>query len=105
MSVTIRLALTGRKNLPSYRMVVCNTRDKRNGRFLEVLGFYNPSMTPAQFDYDKEKYKSWVGKGALVSDAVKTLLTGKYSYTKYDPKGKKAGAVEETAAKPAEQAA
>lgn len=84
-------------------MVVANTRDKRNGRFLEVLGFYNPSMTPVQFDYDKEKYQSWISKGALVSNAVTVLLDGKYKYKKYNPKAEKAAA--EKAAQEAKEAA
>lgn len=98
MSVTIRLTLTGRKNLPSYRMVVANTRSKRNGRALDVVGYYNPSMSPVQFGYDKDKFKEWVNKGALVSDSVKTLIEGKYNYKKYDPKGEKAAAEAQAAA-------
>jgi small subunit ribosomal protein S16 len=88
MSITIRLAKTGRKNLPSYRMVVSTTRDKRNGKFLDILGFYNPSMNPVQFKYDDKKFKEWKAKGAQVSPSVTKLITGKYSFTKYNPKSK-----------------
>ena len=85
MSVTIRLARMGRKNAPSFKIVVANTRDKRNGRFLDILGFYNPSHEPVQLEFDKNKYKEWVGKGALVSDAVKKLHEGTYEYIPYKP--------------------
>lgn len=86
MSVTIRLARIGRKNLPAYRIVVSNTRDKRNGRFLDELGNFNPSGTTPDFNYDKEKFNKWVKDGALVTDSVQKLIDGKYNYTKYAPK-------------------
>ena len=78
MSVTIRLAKFGKRHQPSYRIVVANTKDKRNGKFLDTLGHYNPSETPVSFKYDKEKYKEWLGKGALVTDAVKNIVAGTY---------------------------
>ncbi|AHB40377.1 MAG: SSU ribosomal protein S16P [candidate division WWE3 bacterium GW2011_GWE2_43_18] len=85
MSVSIRLTRTGRKNLPSYRVVATQTRTKRDGKFLDIIGFYNPSTIPASFDYDKKKFQEWVSKGAIVSDAVKKMVEGKYEYTKYKP--------------------
>lgn len=85
MSVTIRLTRTGRKNLPSYRVVATQTRTKRDGKYLDLIGYYNPSQTPAAFDYDKKKYQDWISKGAIVSDAVKRMVEGKYEYTKYKP--------------------
>jgi len=90
MSITIRLTRIGKKNGPAYRVVVSNTKDKRNGRSLDILGSYNPSDSTTKFDIDKEKFTAWVGKGALVSDAVKQLVEGKYSYTPY--RSKKAAA-------------
>ena len=86
MSVTIRLARVGRKNLPAYKIVVAQTRDKRNGRALDVLGHYNPSMNPESFNIDKEKYKDWKKKGALVSEAVEKLIKGEYKYVPYEPR-------------------
>jgi len=86
MSVTIRLARTGRKNQPAYKIVVSNTRDKRNGRFVDILGHFNPTTTPAEFSYDKEKYEKWAKTGALITEAVKKLIEGKYEYTKYEPR-------------------
>lgn len=90
MSVTIRLARTGRKNLPAYKIVVSNTRDKRNGRFVDIIGSFNPTTTPQEFKYNKEKFEKWSKTGALVTEAVKKLLEGKYEYTKYEPKKVKA---------------
>jgi len=86
MSVTIRLARTGRKNLPAYKIVVSNTRSKRNGRYVDIIGSYNPTTTPAEFTYNKGKYEKWAKTGALVTEAVKKLIEGKYEYTKYEPK-------------------
>ena len=98
MSVTIRLARIGRKNLPAYKIVVTNTRDKRNGRFIELLGHFNPSATPQEFKYDKEKFEKWVKDGALVTDSIQRLIDGKYNYVKYSPKqaNKKASGGEKT---------
>ena len=83
MSVTIRLARFGKKFAPSYKIVVAKTRDKRNGKFLDILGYYNPSETPVKYDMDKEKYDKWLGNGALVTDAVKKIVDGTYEYIPY----------------------
>jgi small subunit ribosomal protein S16 len=85
MSVTIRLAKFGKRHQPSYRIVVANTRDKRNGRFLDTLGHYNPSETPIKFECDKKKYEKWISNGALVTDAVKDLVAGTYEFKPYNP--------------------
>ena len=86
MSLTIRLSRIGRKNQPSYKLVVSNTRDKRNGRYVEVLGYYNPFDPEKKFSYDKEVFDKWVKNGAMVTEAVKKLIENKYEYVKYDPK-------------------
>jgi small subunit ribosomal protein S16 len=93
MSITIRLTRTGRANLPSYRIVVANTKDKRDGKFLDVLGFFNPSDKTSKATFDKEKFEHWKKNGALVSDAVQKIADGKYEYTPYN-KGKVAEAEE-----------
>lgn len=85
MSVTIRLKRTGRKNAPSYRIVVANTRDKRDGKYLDLIGYFNPSTNPQEIKIDKEKYTDWKKKGALVTDAVEKLVEGKYEYVPYEP--------------------
>ncbi|OGC68704.1 30S ribosomal protein S16 [candidate division WWE3 bacterium RIFOXYC1_FULL_39_7] len=89
MSITIRLARIGRKNAPAYKIVVTNTRDKRNGRYIDILGHFNPSENPSVKELDKKKYEDWRSKGALVSDAVLKIIDNKYSYTPYRPKGEK----------------
>lgn len=88
MSVTIRLARIGKKNAPAYKIVVANTRDKRNGRFLDVLGYFNPSEGEKNQRIDKEKYDAWKAKGALSTDAVEKLIAGTYKYKVYNPNGK-----------------
>lgn len=77
-----------KKNSPSYKIVVSNTRDKREGNFLDILGFYNP-QTPIQMSLDKKKLNEWRSKGAIVTKAVELIAEGKYSYVKYSPKGSK----------------
>jgi small subunit ribosomal protein S16 len=89
MSITIRLARTGKKNNPSYKVVVANTKDKRNGRTLDVLGSMNPTQTPVSYTIDKKKMEEWTKKGALVTDSVKKLLDGSYTYTPYKSKNTK----------------
>lgn len=83
MSITIRLARIGRKNLPSFKMVASNTRDKRNGRYLDILGHYNPSAHPVEFKFDQKKYDYWKNNGALISKTVKELIEGKYTFKPY----------------------
>jgi small subunit ribosomal protein S16 len=98
MSVTIRLSRTGRKHRPSFRVVAANTRDKRDGKPIEILGHYNPSETPVKLELDKEKIEAWRGKGALVSEAVEQLLAGTYEFKPYEgAKAEGKGAAEEKA--------
>ena len=101
MSVTIRLARIGRKNLPAFRIVVANTRSKRNGEFLETIGSYNPMTKPELFTFDKDKLKLWQERGALMTDSVNRLIEGTYKFTLY-PSAKK---VKREAKKAAEKAA
>jgi len=86
MSVTIRLARVGKKNAPAYKVVVSNTRDKRTGKYLDVLGFYNPSEGNNALKIDKEKFQEWKNKGALSTKSVDKLLEGTYQYKVYAPK-------------------
>lgn len=90
MSITIRLSRIGRKNLPAYKIVVANTKGKRNGKSIDILGHFNPSSNPVSFSYNKEKLAEWQEKGALTTEAVKKLLEGKYTYVKYEPNKKTA---------------
>jgi small subunit ribosomal protein S16 len=76
MSIKIRLARHGRRNAPYYRMVVADTRYPRDGRFVEILGFYHPlNKTEAeQVKVDEAKVLDWLGKGAIPSDTCRSLL-------------------------------
>ncbi len=85
MSITIRLSRVGKKNAPAYKIVVMNTRDKRYGRFLDIIGHYNPSQNPESFALNEDKYKEWVGKGADVTKAVEDLKNGTYVHKPYAP--------------------
>ncbi len=99
MSVSIRLAKYGKKNAPSYKIAVSQTKTKRSGKFIDVIGFYNPSDPKTKFTLDKAKYEQWSSKGAIISDAVLKLVAGTYKYEKYNPK--KAKEQEENAEKAA----
>lgn len=93
MSVSIRLAKYGKRNAPSYRVVVTPTRSKRSGKNIAIIGHFNPSDSTSEFTLEKDKYDYWVQNGAIVSQAVKELIDGTYEYQKYEPK--KAGAKKE----------
>jgi small subunit ribosomal protein S16 len=70
----MRLARIGSKKRPYYRIVVVDKRRARNGRFLEVVGQYNPLAEPAQVNIDKERAEYWLSKGASPSETVRSLL-------------------------------
>jgi small subunit ribosomal protein S16 len=72
MSVKIRLTRTGTKNAPSYRIVAIDSRKKRDGESLEILGSYNP-ITGQVMNFNQESVDSWIQKGAEMSDAVKKI--------------------------------
>lgn len=75
MAVKIRLNRMGAKKNPYYRIVVADSRAPRDGRFIEVLGNYDPSQQPALVNVDEEKVIDWMGKGAQPTDTVKNLLS------------------------------
>jgi small subunit ribosomal protein S16 len=74
MSTTIRLTRIGKKHQPLYRVVVKTTRDKRDGKYIEELGFYNPNTNPATVTLKNERIDYWLKQGSLVSETVKNLL-------------------------------
>jgi small subunit ribosomal protein S16 len=74
MAVKIRLNRMGAKKRPFYRMVVADARSPRDGRFLEIIGHYNPIVDPIELVVDKDKAQDWLKKGAQPSDTVKRLL-------------------------------
>ncbi len=74
MSVSIRLSLVGKKGQPVYRIVVCEKRSKRNGRYIDLIGNYNPNVNPPKLELDQKKLKAWQEKGALISNGLFTIL-------------------------------
>ncbi len=74
MAVKIRLRRMGAKKAPFYRIVVADSRYPRDGRFIEEIGYYDPTKEPTVLKVDDEKAKSWIAKGAQPTDTVKALL-------------------------------
>ncbi len=72
--VAIRLRRGGAKKKPFYRIVAVDSRKKRDGAVLEILGYYDPKTEPATIKVDLDKYNKWVERGAQVSEAVKNLV-------------------------------
>ena len=72
--VRIRLARGGAKKKPYYRIVVADQRCKRDGRYLEHIGFYNPMVKENRFEIDAERLKHWLSVGAKPSDRVGKLM-------------------------------
>ncbi len=75
--VTMRLSRIGSKKRPYYRLVVIDQRRARNGRFLEVVGQYNPIANPVQMEVNAERAQYWLSKGALPSETVRSILRKK----------------------------
>ncbi len=74
MAVKIRLARHGAKKAPYYRVVVADSRARRDGRYIEQVGTYNPCVEPAAVNMDIEKIDEWIGKGAIPTDTVARLI-------------------------------
>ena len=74
MAVKIRLRRLGAKKAPFYRVVVADSRCPRAGRFIEEIGYYDPTKEPAVVKIDGEKAKKWIANGAQPTDTVKALL-------------------------------
>jgi small subunit ribosomal protein S16 len=72
--LAIRLRRAGSKNRPFYRVVVTESRSAREGRFVEVLGSYNPRTKPEKLDIDRDRLAHWLKAGAKASDTVRTLV-------------------------------
>ena len=72
--LAIRLARYGKKKHPFYRVVVMDKRLPRNGRFVEIVGTYDPLKKPAEIKLDSERIQYWLGCGAQPSDTVRSFL-------------------------------
>ena len=74
MAVKIRLRRMGAKKAPFYRVVVADSRSPRDGRFIEELGYYDPTKAETVFNVDGDKVKQWIANGAQPTETVKVLL-------------------------------
>jgi small subunit ribosomal protein S16 len=97
--VKIRLRRMGAKKQPTYRFVVADSRSPRDGKFIAILGHYNPRTEPRTVEVDEVKAKEWLAKGAQASETVARLFAEKgimerrpHSDTKRAPKNKKGDA-------------
>lgn len=106
----IRLTRVGKKNSPAYRVVVADQRKAVKGKFIEIIGHYNPTLKPKEIKIDKERSLFWIEKGAQISDTVKNLMCDLGILAKKDkvnkiygkPTKKKDNGKEPEATKPAE---
>ncbi len=85
----IRLKRTGKRNAPSYRIVVANSRSPRNGRAKEEIGWYNPTEDENKVVYNEERLKHWIKNGAQMTKAVEKLIKGTYEYKPYTRQNEK----------------
>ena len=77
MAVRMRLTRVGSKKNPIYRVVVADSRSPRDGKFIEIVGRYNPQTDPSTIEFDEQKVRDWLGKGVQPSGAVARLLKAK----------------------------
>ncbi len=74
MATKIRLKRMGAKKAPSYRLVVADTRSPRDGRFVEEIGYYNPTTNPSVIEVNKERAEHWLSQGVQLSDTVRGIF-------------------------------
>lgn len=107
MAVKIRLARAGAKKAPFYRVVAADSRAPRDGRFIEILGRYNPRTKPSTVELDLEKVDAWLAKGAQPTETAAKLIAIARGEKAYAPKPEqasvKAAAKAEEAAAAAEE--
>jgi small subunit ribosomal protein S16 len=101
MSVVIRLMRAGAKKRPFFRMVAADSRRQRDGRFLEILGHYNPLTQPYELVVHKDRVESWISKGAQPSEQAASLLRSLGISLRPTPVARPAAAEGAPAAKPA----
>jgi small subunit ribosomal protein S16 len=77
LAARIRLARVGSKKNPVYRVVVADSRSPRDGKFIEIVGRYNPQTDPSTIELDEAKMRAWISKGAQPSNTVQKLLKAK----------------------------
>jgi small subunit ribosomal protein S16 len=74
LAVKLRLTRVGSKKNPIYRVVAADSRSPRDGKFIEIVGRYNPQTNPSMIDFDEDRVRDWLSKGAQPSETVKRLL-------------------------------
>jgi small subunit ribosomal protein S16 len=74
VAVVLRLARLGKHKSPAYRVVATDKQNKRDGKFLEVVGTYNPVTSPAQVSLKEDRIKKWLNAGALPTEVVRSLI-------------------------------
>ena len=74
MAVKMRLTRMGKKKAPFYRIIVADSRSPRDGRFIEQVGYYDPTKDPSVIKFDEELTKKWLGNGAQPTETVAKLL-------------------------------
>ncbi|PKN64739.1 MAG: 30S ribosomal protein S16 [Deltaproteobacteria bacterium HGW-Deltaproteobacteria-15] len=74
MAVRIRLTRMGSKKKPYYRLIAAESQSPRDGKFLEVLGYYDPKTQPARIDLHKDKIQHWLERGATASESARAIL-------------------------------
>ena len=74
MAVKLRLKRMGAKKRPFYRIVAADSRSPRDGKFIEILGTYDPIQEPAEIKLDKDKIVKWLDNGAIPTDTVRSIL-------------------------------
>jgi small subunit ribosomal protein S16 len=77
VAARIRLARVGSKKNPVFRVVVADSRSPRDGKFIEILGRYNPQTDPSTIELDEQKLREWIEKGAQPSSTVQRLMKAK----------------------------
>ena len=85
MAVSIRLRREGSKNRPYYRVVVADNRSPRDGKFIEILGTYDPKQTGQNSSFNVERAEYWISKGAQPSDTVRSLIKKQKKVGAVDP--------------------
>ena len=73
MATVVRLTRMGRKKRPFYRIVVTDSRKRRDGGWIESIGYYNPLTEPETIKFDEDRLNYWIGVGAKLSDRVKRI--------------------------------
>jgi small subunit ribosomal protein S16 len=85
MAVSIRLRREGAKNRPYYRVVVADSRSPRDGKFIEIIGTYDPKQTGQNSSFNVERAEYWISKGAQPSDTVRSLIKKQKKIGTFEP--------------------